>query len=114
MTYLNHIHVPSKPSNNRKIFVGGLKWETTQDALVSYFEDYGHVIDVVIMKDAISSKSRGFGFVQFEDPTVADSVVNKSHMIEGKSVDVKRAVPRDGSAAQNDNTSEKIFVVCHL
>jgi RNA recognition motif-containing protein len=36
-------------SNLRKIFVGGLKWETPLENLRDHFEAYGPVIDVVIM-----------------------------------------------------------------
>lgn len=47
----------------RKLFVGGLSWETTQDTLQRYFSHYGEVIDCVVMKNNETGRSRGFGFV---------------------------------------------------
>jgi hypothetical protein len=48
---------------DRKLFVGGLSWETTQDSLQRYFSRYGEVIDCVVMKNNETGRSRGFGFV---------------------------------------------------
>jgi RNA recognition motif-containing protein len=47
----------------RKLFVGGLSWETTQDSLQRYFSRYGEVIDCVVMKNNETGRSRGFGFM---------------------------------------------------
>ncbi len=40
---------------------------------------------------------RGFGFVRFTDPSVAERVLQEQHSIDGRHIDVKIAVPRDGS-----------------
>ena len=48
-----------------KLFVGGLSWETNQDSLLRYFSRFGEVIDCVVMKNAETGRSRGFGFVTF-------------------------------------------------
>lgn len=45
----------------RKLFVGGLSWETTQENLQRFFQRYGEVIDCVVMKNNESGRSRGFG-----------------------------------------------------
>ncbi|KAI8901244.1 hypothetical protein BC833DRAFT_578513 [Globomyces pollinis-pini] len=87
------------------MFIGGLKWETTQEKLKAYFGKFGHIIECVIMTDNFTGRSRGFGFVTFEDPKVLDRVLKQDHTIDGKIVDPKRAVPKD----EQDKT-EKIFV----
>jgi len=46
------------------------------------------------MTDRESGRSRGFGFVTYEDEKMADKVLNKVHNIHGKPVEVKRAEPK--------------------
>lgn len=50
-----------------KIFVGGVAWQTTDDGLRYYFERYGELLDVALMKDKATGAPRGFGFVTFKD-----------------------------------------------
>lgn len=69
-----------------KLFVGGIPWDTTEDRLKDYFQTYGEVREVVIMKDRATGRSRGFGFVLFADPEVADRVVLEKHTIDGRQV----------------------------
>jgi len=73
-----------------KIFVGGLSWDTEKDALQSYFSQYGEVTDCIVMINPQTQKSRGFGFVTFGDPSVVDVVLSGGkHQIDGRSVDAK-------------------------
>jgi len=66
-----------------KIFVGGLKQETTKGALDAYFNEYG-VADSYIMMDKATGRSRGFGFVNFRDEWVKYEVLNHpSHAVDG-------------------------------
>mmetsp|Transcript_35502 Transcript_35502/g.87287 ORF Transcript_35502/g.87287 Transcript_35502/m.87287 type:complete len:640 (+) Transcript_35502:385-2304(+) len=78
-----------------KIFVGGLNWITTTESLRAHFERFGAIADCVIMKDRNTQQPRGFGFVTFVDPNVANEVASqKQVMVDGRNVEVKRAVPR--------------------
>jgi RNA-binding protein Musashi len=52
-----------KDNRFRKLFVGGLSWETTHDNLQRYFQRYGEVTDCCVMKNNETGRSRGFGFV---------------------------------------------------
>ncbi len=88
----------------RKLFVGGLHWNTTSDGLRSYFEQFGKVDDAIVMKDP-TGRSRCFGFVFMEDPSLIDSILQKTHFLDQKQVDPKRATAREqlndgGQAAQ--------------
>ena len=69
-----------------KLFVGGISWDTNEDRLRDYFQTFGVVIEAVIMKDRNTGRARGFGFVVFADPTVAERVVRDKHMIDGRTV----------------------------
>lgn len=51
-----------------------------------YFSKYGDVIDSVIMMDKVSRRPRGFGFVTFADPEVANQVLQEEHVIDGRVV----------------------------
>jgi heterogeneous nuclear ribonucleoprotein A1/A3 len=45
----------------RKVFVGGLSPETTEDQFKDYFSQFGEVVEAQIMQDHMSGRSRGFG-----------------------------------------------------
>lgn len=85
--------------NPGKLFVGGLAWETTEEKLKEYFEAYGEVVEAPIMKDKVTQRPRGFGFVVFKDAAVAESVAAEKHTIDGRQVEAKVAVPRGTNSA---------------
>jgi len=96
-----------------KIFIGGLPTETTDFDLKNYFVRFGVLADVVVMKDKITGNGRGFGFVTFEDPQVAEKVVAQRHTIRGRSVEAKLAIPRGEAPGPRSDPSDrvtKIFV----
>ena len=69
-----------------KLFIGGISWDTNEERLKEYFESFGEVIEAVIMKDRTTGRARGFGFVVFLDPAVAERVVKEKHVIDGRTV----------------------------
>ncbi|KAG4187608.1 hypothetical protein ERO13_A08G104200v2 [Gossypium hirsutum] len=50
-----------------KIFVGGLAWETKTDTLKRYFEQFGEILEAVVINDKTTGRSKGYGFVTFKD-----------------------------------------------
>lgn len=74
----------SKQAN--KVFIGGLSWETTDQKLRSYFENYGSVLEAFVSYDRNTGRPRGFGFVVFESSDVADKVVSTKHTIDRREV----------------------------
>lgn len=94
-----------------KIFIGGLTWETTTEMLTNHFKKYGEITDSVIMKNRTTGHPRGFGFVTFADPSVCDMVLKDNHVIDGRTVEAKRTVPREKmSAGSKGPKTKKIFV----
>jgi heterogeneous nuclear ribonucleoprotein A1/A3 len=81
-----------------RIFVGGIVDKpVTKEDLELYFGEFGMINDSVIMIDKETGKSRGFGFVQFNDYDAVDRIVlSKYQQIKGVSVEVKKAVVKDG------------------
>jgi len=99
---------PSSDSAPGKLFVGGLSWQTNQERLREYFGQFGTVTDVLVMKDPITQRSRGFGFITFSNPDAVDRVLSvPSHCLDGKKIDPKHATPKSKSKA---NKTKKIFV----
>ena len=90
---------PSSPQGGNahpatgKIFIGGLSPSVTSESLISHFSAYGEVIDATIMNDKITGRPRGFGFVTFRNPEAVDALMQEQHVLDGKQVECKRAVP---------------------
>lgn len=77
-----------------KVFVGGLGVDVNEDDLEEYFGQYGSLDDVAVMRNKMTRKSRGFGFVIFEDRKIAHSVcAAHKHKLKGRIVEAKLAVP---------------------
>jgi len=81
-----------------KIFVGGLRYATTHEALRAYFEQFGEIESAQVIFNRDTKKSRGFGFVIFKEPYSVEAVLRKQAqappVIDGKQVEVKTCVAR--------------------
>lgn len=87
-----------------KVFLGGLPSNITETDLRMFFGRYGKVMEVVIMYDQEKKKSRGFGFLSFEDDASVDRVTTEHYItLNGKQVEIKKAEPRDGSSNHKMN-----------
>lgn len=63
--------------------------------LKGYFSYYGRVTESIILTDPITEKSRGFGFVTFENPDAVDyALASAPHYLDGKTIDPKRLLTR--------------------
>ncbi|RDX41161.1 hypothetical protein K466DRAFT_504654 [Polyporus arcularius HHB13444] len=81
-------------TNCSKMFVGGLSWDTNDESLRKYFSDFGEVEDCTILRDQ-DGRSRGFAFLTFRDPASVNAVMCREHVLDGKTIDPKRAIPRE-------------------
>uniref|UniRef100_A0A023F2X3 Putative rna-binding protein musashi/mrna cleavage and polyadenylation factor i complex n=4 Tax=Triatoma TaxID=30075 RepID=A0A023F2X3_TRIIF len=101
-----------EPEHFRKIFIGGLDYRTTDESLQKHFEQWGTIVDVVVMKDPKTKRSRGFGFITYSHGhMVDDAQANRPHRIDGRTVETKRAVPRnDIGRPEAGATVKKIFI----
>ncbi|BFZ06485.1 hypothetical protein BsWGS_09524 [Bradybaena similaris] len=95
----------------RKLFVGGLNYETDEESLKSHFEQWGEIVDCVVMRDPDTKSSRGFGFITYKDSSMIDEAQkNRPHRIDNREVETKRAMPRDADGASNYQSVKKMFV----
>ncbi|KAL0300885.1 UNVERIFIED_CONTAM: Heterogeneous nuclear ribonucleoprotein 1 [Sesamum radiatum] len=83
-------------ARTKKIFVGGLASTVTESDFKRYFEQFGTITDVVVMYDHNTQRPRGFGFITYDSEEAVDKVLVKTfHELNGKMVEVKRAVPKE-------------------
>ncbi|XP_029469113.1 cold-inducible RNA-binding protein-like isoform X2 [Rhinatrema bivittatum] len=84
-----------------KLFIGGLSFSTDEACLESNFSCFGTVRDVIVVKDRETQRSRGFGFVTFENPEDAKDAINA---MNGKTVDGRQIrVDQAGKSSDNRN-----------
>ncbi|KAI9461994.1 hypothetical protein BJY52DRAFT_170214 [Lactarius psammicola] len=80
---------------NTRYFVGGLAPHSTADSMRAFFSKYGKVVDATVMVDRETGRSKGFGFVTFEDNSNDAQLVGKLGLIlDDKQIEVKTAQPR--------------------
>ncbi len=85
----------SSQDNLNKVFIGSLNYITSEDSFKSYFSRFGQLKDIVIIRDPITKKSKGFGFVQYTSASMVDEVMrNRPHTIDKRQLDVHRSMPR--------------------
>ncbi|MEJ2190124.1 MAG: RNA-binding protein [Acidobacteriota bacterium] len=89
-----------KREMSKKLFVGSLSWDTNDESLRSAFSDHGEITEAIVISDRDSGRSRGFGFVTFEDDEAADKAVAALNgtQLDGRTirVDVAQAKERSG------------------
>lgn len=84
----------------KKIFVGGLSASLTEVEFKNYFERFGRITDVVVMHDSTTHRPRGFGFITFDSEDSVEIVMQNSfHELNGRLVEVKRAVPKEENSS---------------
>ncbi len=81
---------------SKKLFVGGLSWDTTDDSLRNAFEQFGELGEVKVVLDRETGRSRGFGFVEFTDGGSAETAAQEmdGQEIDGRSIRVNEANDR--------------------
>ncbi|KAF4370471.1 hypothetical protein F8388_012542 [Cannabis sativa] len=65
------LNSPFGDTTYTKVFVGGLAWETQSETMRRYFEQFGDILEAVVITDKNTGRSKGYGFVTFRDPESA-------------------------------------------
>jgi RNA recognition motif-containing protein len=91
--YLRTIFRARMSDDERRIFVGGLNYETDEATVRHYFSQYGPIADVRIVKfPPPDGRSKGFGFVRFGSLAAKEHCMSEtSHIIDGKSIEIRQA-----------------------
>eukprot|EP00347_Sterkiella_histriomuscorum_P000067 403377312 len=101
-----------------KYFIGGILYTAKESDIEKYFRQYGHVVDVAIMRDKHTGKSRGFAFVTFKENNMEsnriievregdgskppDSFLDKQAALQKER---ERERDRGGNSSRNDRSS---------
>lgn len=84
-----------------KLFVGGLSWNTGDEELRQAFSEFGSVVEAKVITDRDTGRSRGFGFVTFNDGSEAQNAMRQMDgaTLDGRTIRVNEAnerAPRGG------------------
>ena len=79
-----------------KLFVGSLPWSINDNKLRETFEAHGTVLSAKIISDRDTGRSRGFGFVEMENPTDAEKAIRalNNSELDGRNIVVNEAKAR--------------------
>ena len=81
---------------SKKLFVGGLSWNTTDEGLRQAFERFGEITEVKIITDRETGRSRGFGFITFTESDDAMNAISEMNgtELDGRAIKVNEAQER--------------------
>lgn len=82
--------------DDRKLFVGGLSWDTKDEALAEFFAQIGEVEEAKIITDRVTGRSKGFGFVTMKNAEDADKAIAELNgkELDGRTLTVNKARPQ--------------------
>ncbi len=85
----------NKKKMAKKLYVGGLPYATSEDALKELFSQAGTVESANIITDRMSGRSKGFGFVEMSSEEEAQKAIDMFHgkEYEGRNLTVNEARP---------------------
>ena len=86
---------------SKKLFVGGLSFDTNDSGLKDAFAQFGEVTEAKVITDRDSGRSRGFGFVTLADEEAGEKAIDAMNgtELDGRTVTVnvaKERAPRGG------------------
>ena len=82
---------------NKKLYVGGLSYSSTESSLKDAFSQAGTVVSAIIIMDKMTGRSKGFGFVEMtteEEATAAIEMFNGKEL-DGRTITVNEARPQE-------------------
>lgn len=94
----------------KKLYVAKLKPETSKETVRGFFANYGDVTEVNIVSDN-EGMPRGFAFVTMADQEVVDTILeDRPHSIDGQTVFLRRAIPKDDPNPLAQTKTKKLFI----
>ncbi|ELK03439.1 Putative RNA-binding protein 3 [Pteropus alecto] len=87
------LEITAMSSEEGKLFVGGLNFNTDEQALEDHFSSFGPISEVVVVKDRETQRSRGFGFITFTNPEHASDAMRamNGESLDGRQIRVDHA-----------------------
>ncbi len=80
-----------------KLFIGNLDYAVGEDELKEMFASYGDIASAFVIKDKMSGRSKGFGFVELEDAEAAQTAIKdlNGKEVNGRAMVVNEARPQE-------------------
>lgn len=92
----------------KKLYFRGVKSSTTEEELLDYFSRFGKVVKVYLIFSPHTGRSRSFGYVEFEEVEIAESVLKHAgHILDCKKFHVERLKEAKKTEAKNPSTNEE-------
>ncbi|KAG8644189.1 glycine-rich RNA-binding protein RZ1A [Manihot esculenta] len=87
-----------------RCFIGGLSWSTSDRGLKEAFEKFGHLLEAKVVVDKFSGRSRGFGFVTFDEKKAMEEAIEAMNGmdLDGRTITVDKAQPQQSSGRDYD------------
>jgi cold-inducible RNA-binding protein len=81
----------------KSLYVGGLPYSTTEDAIRTLFSEVGDISSVRLIMDRETGQSKGFAFVEMANDAEALLAVSQfnGYQMDGRSLTVNEARPRE-------------------
>jgi len=81
---------------NKKLYVGNLSYDTTEEKLREAFSQAGPVVSVAVITDRMTGRPRGFAFVEMETEDAARDAIERlnDQDLDGRNIKVAEARPR--------------------
>lgn len=79
--------------NQRKIYIGNLSYNTTEDSVRDAFNSFGEIEDLILIKDRDTGRLKGFGFITFDSSEAADKAEAEMNgcQLDGRAIKVSIA-----------------------
>lgn len=86
-----------EPEMAVRLYVGNLPYSITQSRLQEIFSPFGALGEVTVISDKFSGRSKGFGFVEFENAEEAKVAIEKLNGtdMDGRNIIVNEARPKE-------------------
>lgn len=80
-----------------KLYVGNLNYQTTEDELKTFFAEVAEVSRATVVRDKFTNQSRGFAFVEIDDPAMASKAIAalNGRSLGGRALKVNEAKPQE-------------------
>ncbi|KAJ7334367.1 hypothetical protein OS493_014678 [Desmophyllum pertusum] len=98
--------------NLKKIYISKLSPETTEESLAEHFtQNYGAVDEVKLVRDRETGAPKGFAFLTMSDQSAVDDILDAAPLtIDGRSVYIRRAIPKNDPDPLANEKTKKLFI----
>lgn len=78
------------------LYIGNIPYSISESELTDLFANFGEVSSLNVVKDKVTNRSKGFGFIEMPDDSAASAAINELNgkEINGRKIIVNEARPK--------------------